>query len=375
MLCSLVSTVCRPWVYIRALILRQITHSLTRWLARSLIMQEVIKFKYASSYTDVLSNLKTVQLKWKGKTFTSSEAVYQWEKARFHGLFSVAEAMACAASGKEAKLKSFRSSTDGWNDIKEDVMYGIAVEKCMQCAEYRKCLKPDVIYVEDTDDRFWGRGPSGHGDNAMGRVHGEIAASSMQLLLVGDAHVRDLGGHVRETLRKSTPKMVHVDTKMLPGATTSEITAELSRTDLGHYTHVVIVAGMCDITTRDTAAFKETPRNIIDSLTRLSLTTQQRTTAQVLIVDIPPKATPETPKQIARASNYNVTEETAPRYNQTANYVNRHSTGNVRTPSLWKQGRGKRYGNGKHFRDDCVHLNESGKKLLATSITERLENL
>jgi len=99
------------------------------------------------------------------------------------------------------------------------------------------------------------------------------------------------------------------------------------------------------------------------------------TQAQVMTISIPPKATPITPCQHASAQRYNITQETAARYNWTVHYINNKLANTIPVKQIWKQSRGRRYGNITNFTDDCLHLNMSGKVHVVSNIIKSMTNL
>ncbi len=339
-----------------------------------LIIMATIKFRFSSTYASILSNLSVCHLPWKGQHFCSSEAAYQWEKAHFHGSPNIASIMESVRTGREAKQKSLRRTTSSWDDVKMDMLFHINLVKFEVCPEYRRMLKTGVTYTEDTNDLFWGRGPTGNGQNAMGLIHGLVAEMTLQILIIGSSHTRGLDQILRTQLTPATQKKHHIDTVTLPGATIQQLRENLP-TDTAHYTHIIICIGSCNVTYKDTSIYKESPTAIIDQLNTLQQTVSEHTNGQVLLCDLPPKPNPQTPAQHAKSSPYNITGDTTKKYNRNIHYINSKLHKHISTPQLWKKSGSTRYGNIEHFSDDCLHLSVSGKTCLIENIVKSMTNL
>lgn len=301
---------------------------------------DTIAFKSEHRYAGVLSNLATLHMSWKGKTFTSSEAVYHWEKALFHGLVDIAATMERVTTGADAKRVSYRSAAPAWHGVKFDIMYAIMKEKFKQCPEYRTFIRPNTRYIEDTRDPCWGRGPRGDGFNAMGRIHERIAANSNRILILGGSQT-DLPKRLQEKVALVSQKLVNVECRAHTFAESSEL--DIHAPSLQHFTYIFIMTDTCD---------KEEACTTITNINTLQSTLQQKTRANVFSVNVMPSSDKK--------------------HNQTAHYINRHLTNNIACKGLWKQSRGRRFQNDAHVCNG--QLARSGVDVIVDCMTKVLMN-
>lgn len=134
----------------------------------------------------VLSNFSAFNLRWKGRTFPTSEHAYHWEKfpqeTRDEAGVYVRDAIWHAPSAHEAfklaeKWKALRRSD--WDDVKVDLMRDLLRAKAEQHEYVRRKLLAtgDRELIEDSwRDDFWGWGPDRNGRNELGRLWMEIRA-------------------------------------------------------------------------------------------------------------------------------------------------------------------------------------------------------
>ncbi len=128
----------------------------------------------------VLSNFSSFNLKWKGKTFNTSEAAYHWEKFPGISNWLIRRKILKAPSAHEAfriaqRYKEYRRPD--WDKIKLDVMREILYAKVEQHEYVKKKLLEtnDRELIEDSwRDDIWGWGPNKNGLNLLGRLWMEI---------------------------------------------------------------------------------------------------------------------------------------------------------------------------------------------------------
>ena len=131
------------------------------------------EYRFASATGSTLSNfhLCSKKLKIWGLEFSSSEQGYQYFKALFHHRLDIAtqilnesSSLRCYRLGKRVKTSKL------WRAEKVLVMQHILRHKLYQCQEFRAELlcNKDKVFVESTNNRFWGRNEQGKGLNTLG---------------------------------------------------------------------------------------------------------------------------------------------------------------------------------------------------------------
>lgn len=119
------------------------------------------------------SNFSNNSVQWKGKTFPTSEHLYQWMK-HIKTDPEFAEKIRIASSPMIAKkMGHSRQMSQEWDDIKIEKMFDIVIAKFQQNDDIRKILLEtgDSILIEASpQDYFWGAGKDGTGRNELGNV-------------------------------------------------------------------------------------------------------------------------------------------------------------------------------------------------------------
>ena len=133
-----------------------------------------MKKHYFSSRTgSSLSNFYMCEIDLWNWQFQSSEQAYQFFKCVFHNEKAKADRikrtvspLACYRIGKAVRTSVL------WKNEKVHVMLHILKCKFHQCMTFRQELKAfrSWIFVEDTANRFWGRGKNGKGLNTLGAL-------------------------------------------------------------------------------------------------------------------------------------------------------------------------------------------------------------
>ena len=130
--------------------------------------QEMANVKYFRGHLEPLSNMYPCIIKWKGHNFYSSESIYQYEKALRHGEVSLAEKIKITRNSYECKkLTKHIITSNVWKNTNVVLMYKILQTKHKYCEKYRADISQYDEFVEDTFDKFWGKG----GSNMLGRLH------------------------------------------------------------------------------------------------------------------------------------------------------------------------------------------------------------
>ena len=325
---------------------------------------DVIKFKFEREFGGILSNLYDIGVIWNGILFSSTEAAYHYEKAKFHGRTDIMKKMLQVKTGKDANKYSLHTACREWHDVKGDIMLQIMECKFRASAEYRSFLRPLTLYVEDTTCSYWDRGHDGRGDNLMGKIHQKMAETSLQVLIIGDIHTQGLQTVLQTELQQHTNKIYHIDTVTDTEATTKTIHHYIEEIGtLINYTHVILVTGACDRDLHGDGTSHET--TLIQHKNSLTQTTTSLTRGQVLVTNIPPIGN----------NTHRISKEEATLYNSKTMYINKRLIHNVATPTLWKKCKSKRYANTEYFNPDCKTLNDNGKKKIVKSLVSSMCNL
>ncbi|KAI6178876.1 NADAR domain-containing protein [Aphelenchoides besseyi] len=119
---------------------------------------------------------------YKGNLFRTSEAAYQWAKAQFFGLSTIAREIWEAKTPNRVKEISNRKihghsrfRAYKWNAVKYQIMKDVCLKKFEQNFGLREALMSthDAILVEASKDRDWGV------ETICRRAHGKMTISSL----------------------------------------------------------------------------------------------------------------------------------------------------------------------------------------------------
>jgi ribA/ribD-fused uncharacterized protein len=133
----------------------------------------VIQFYGVSGEHGCFSNFSPHPITLKGKTWSTSEHYFQAQK--FAGTPDEEEVrqakspMVAARMGRSRK----RPLRDDWESVKDQLMHEAVRAKFAQHADLREVLLAtgDATIVEHTEnDRYWGDGGDGSGQNKLGRI-------------------------------------------------------------------------------------------------------------------------------------------------------------------------------------------------------------
>lgn len=124
-----------------------------------------------------LSNFHEYPVKWQGLVYGSSEAAFQAAKSTDQYIrleFSTLSPSEAKGRGQKVQLR------EGWDSIKDSIMYDILIEKFTSCEDLKKdLLDTGDMYLEETNwwgDRYWGV-CNGHGLNKLGSILMQVRAA------------------------------------------------------------------------------------------------------------------------------------------------------------------------------------------------------
>ena len=120
-----------------------------------------------------LSNFYEFPLSIWGMNFPSSEHAYQYKKCTATGNNTAAASVLRAPTPVNAKWIGDKIETDNkWEDLQQGTMFEILKSKARQCPQFRDALvqSQDRPLIENTPNRYWGRGNDGNGLNMLGKL-------------------------------------------------------------------------------------------------------------------------------------------------------------------------------------------------------------
>ena len=216
--------------------------------------------------------------------------------------------------------------------------------------------------IEDTPDSFWGRGYCGKGQNNLGVLHQSLASSCFQVLVAGSSHAGGMDTYLRQALVQDTSRLLFVDTLCLPGCSVEQLQDKLSHMSLTQYHGVILMVGGCSLYNKQAQRLSP-PADVVCQLESLCLKVGSLTTGHVLLSSILLKACPVTRDQYVASAKFNLGAYQVQIFNNSAAYVNRKILC-INYPKLSTIYGGCRLVDPSFYRDDCVHLNETGKELV-----------
>lgn len=149
----------------------------TTVLASEESLPEVINFYSQHGYYGEFSNFAPYPIHLDGKKWKTTEHYFQAQKFKNSKL--QAKVRGARTPGLAAAIGRNRSNPlrRDWEKVKIDVMRKAVHAKFTQHQDLRKLLVEtgDAIIVEHTkNDKFWGDGGNGHGQNWLGKILMEI---------------------------------------------------------------------------------------------------------------------------------------------------------------------------------------------------------
>lgn len=138
---------------------------------------EPIKFYATGDQYGEFSNFAAYPIQLNGKTWPTSEHYFQAMK--FVGepdeeeIRSIASPMIAARMGRDRKRPLRRD----WESVKDDLMRAAVLAKFTQHSVLRELLLStgDAAIIEHTtNDKYWGDGGDGRGQNMLGRILVEV---------------------------------------------------------------------------------------------------------------------------------------------------------------------------------------------------------
>ena len=309
-----------------------------------------------------LSNFFPVMLRWRGKTYRSSEHAYQHAKLHFLQ-FEKADCILQTPDGSACKVmanywvKKEKWDLTEWDKMKTDVMLDILTAKWYQCQPYQNSLSDPREIVEDTTDNFWGRGPTGYGANHLGKLHMDIRGRHKNILIAGSSHARTLKPFMQDACMESGI-IASINICSISGGTVERVASAMKAGNLHQFDIIIIVCGGNDLFTKTGERHIEA-RCVLQSLTDLALSLDSMCT-QVLLTPLLPRTVCTMPGRTSLPKAHFVT------YKKLAMYVNRHLKSQVDLSELWRC-----YYN--FLCSDGVHLNDAGKVFLTQAWTKCME--
>ena len=110
----------------------------------------------------VLSNMAECDLIYGGEVFTSSEAAFQFQKAKICGAKKEAKDIIKSGPYKAKSIGKTVKENKEWDAKKLDIMYNITMEKFTQNGDMKEKLVAtgDLRLYEATPSKYWGCGVS-----------------------------------------------------------------------------------------------------------------------------------------------------------------------------------------------------------------------
>ena len=129
---------------------------------------------YFKGHTHPLSNFYPLKnFVFEGIRFATSEAAYVFRKALYHNDHRTAASVKQSRTGIHAKRLGDKIKTvDSWQTAKVDIMDDIIRAKLANCEDARSALLAtnDREIIEDTENKFWGKGSNNDGLNMLGEM-------------------------------------------------------------------------------------------------------------------------------------------------------------------------------------------------------------
>jgi N-glycosidase YbiA len=134
---------------------------------------EIIKFYGTNEEYGCFSNFADYPIKLKGKSWPTSEHYFQAQK--FVGtkheeeIRKIKSPMMAAQLGRDRKKPLRRD----WEKVKDSIMRDAVLAKFLQYEELKEILLTtgDAKIIEHTEnDRYWGDGGDGKGQNKLGQI-------------------------------------------------------------------------------------------------------------------------------------------------------------------------------------------------------------
>jgi len=134
-------------------------------------MSTVIRFYHKGEPHYEFTNFTAFPIRWKGKTWPTSEHYFQSQK---HAGSPLEEQIRLAESPRKAfELGRSEPSRPDWQSVKDAIMREAVVAKFTQHPHLRDLLLStgEALLVEHTkNDAYWGDGGDGSGKNMLGQI-------------------------------------------------------------------------------------------------------------------------------------------------------------------------------------------------------------
>lgn len=301
-----------------------------------------------------LSNFYLTTINYKEQAYPSTEHAYQHAKLRHHNVPDADQVikMSSGYTAMNFAQSLVPKSSQSWAAIKFDIMWDVLVEKFYSCAPYRHALLSSPEFIENTPNKYWGRGQNFQGQNKLGSLHSMIRTAWRSVLVAGSSHSRDMDVYLEQEFRNLS-LIVTVETVCIPGGLIENVKAAVLSRDLTKYDAVIIVTGSNDLFTKQ-GVKRHSPKKVASDINALVSTIQSGDSTKVILTPVLPRATQDPPKGLLTRDHFKFS-------NLKTKYVNRHIQPSFTLPQLWK----RHHANTHYLKEDGVHLNKQGKTLVA----------
>jgi ribA/ribD-fused uncharacterized protein len=134
-----------------------------------------VQFENFRGPSCVLSNFYPQLVHAFNRDFICTEQAYQWRKVFEHGKSLLRIAIVSTTDPFEIKRLGNITTCDRWHARKVELMRELLLCRCRPNTgnKYRDhlLLFPTTVFVESTNDNFWGAGPTSKGSNTLGSLH------------------------------------------------------------------------------------------------------------------------------------------------------------------------------------------------------------
>jgi ribA/ribD-fused uncharacterized protein len=204
---------------------------------------------------DKLSNFHPCKILWKDINFSSSEHIYQWEKAQAHGRRDIAAEIESATSAKQARLLSHNITTMAkWEENNTNLMMQILQEKIEQNPDIKEELlgSGEKIIAECVPNAYlWSCG-----------LTKEAASNTHPDKWPGKNVMGEMLMHIRETQRENDKENIELDSEDSEDDKRSEDYTQEAGTNAAESPNDLI---QTDVTTTTVSTTENMPENTMNS--------------------------------------------------------------------------------------------------------------
>lgn len=138
---------------------------------------------YGGGY-NCLSNFAAYQVQYDGEVWMTAEHAYQAQKFNDSELKDRIKNCSSAYAAKLFASEHEDEVHDDWLEVNASIMQEILQAKLDQHPDIKNKLgaSRDMTIIEDSDDKFWGRGPENNGENMLGKIWMELRKDINQIM-------------------------------------------------------------------------------------------------------------------------------------------------------------------------------------------------